>query len=229
MMRVAELSPAWYFFAMKVVVTAGPTREFIDPVRFLSNRSTGKMGYAVAAAFSARGHEVVLISGPVALEPPATVRTVSVVSAADMLEVTLAEFGSCDGLVMAAAVADWAPRNTAERKIKKGDKTFVLELKATRDILHEISAVRTRQVLAGFAAETGDPIAEARRKLSDKGLDVIFANDVSGSDAGFEADTNRIVCITANGDEVAWPLMPKAEAGLKVAETVERIHESRKG
>lgn len=212
---------------MKVVVTAGPTREFIDPVRFISNRSTGRMGYAIASAFAGKGHEVTLISGPAALTRPDLVGMVEVVSAADMLDAVMAEFPVCDCLVMTAAVADWRPVRRSDSKMKKGTASMTIELEATRDILREVSAVRQSQILAGFAAETGDPSDEARRKLSAKGLDVIFANDVSASDSGFEVDTNRIVCITRDGSEEEWPLMTKKDAGLKIAEVVERLHDAR--
>ncbi|HAS82738.1 MAG TPA: bifunctional 4'-phosphopantothenoylcysteine decarboxylase/phosphopantothenoylcysteine synthetase, partial [Verrucomicrobia bacterium] len=137
---------------MKLLVTAGPTREFLDPVRFLSNRSTGKMGYAVAAAGVARGHEVVLVSGPVSLPPPVGVSTLRVVSAADMLEAVFASFDTCDALVMSAAVADWRPKNRAVQKLKKNTMSGTLELERTVDILRALrERRRTEQTVIGFA------------------------------------------------------------------------------
>jgi phosphopantothenoylcysteine decarboxylase/phosphopantothenate--cysteine ligase len=213
---------------MKVVVTAGPTREFLDPVRFLSNRSTGKMGYAIASAFSERGHEVILISGPVALDPPASVKLIDVVSASDMLDAVSSEFIACDCLVMTAAVADWRPAEQLNTKMKKGASRMTLELEATEDILKQLAKARQTQILAGFAAETGDPLEESKRKLAAKGLDVVFGNNVSQSDAGFESDTNRLCCVTSDGAAEEWPLMSKAEAGQRIAQKIENIHDSRR-
>ena len=212
---------------MKVLVTAGPTREYIDPVRFLSNRSSGKMGYAVAAALCGRGHEVVLVSGPVMVVPPPGARVVQVVSSEDMHKAVIDEFGSCDCLVMAAAVADWRPRNCSASKMKKGAASLKLDLVPTRDILRDVASRKGARIVAGFAAETGDPAAEARRKLVEKGLDVVFANDVAQSGSGFEVDTNRIICITADGREESWPLMSKADAGLRIAGVLERLYAAR--
>lgn len=212
---------------MKVMVTAGPTREFIDPIRFLSNRSTGKMGYAVASALLERGHEVLLVTGPVSLDPPAGAEVLQVVSADDMLRVVKAEMKECDAIVMSAAVADWRPSNVSGAKLKKKDVEGRLELVPTVDVLCEVSSLKGNRVVAGFAAETGDPTAESRRKLLDKGLDVIFGNDVSRDDSGFESDTNRIVCITASGQEDVWPLMSKLDAGRKIAEIVESLSEGK--
>jgi phosphopantothenoylcysteine decarboxylase/phosphopantothenate--cysteine ligase len=212
---------------MKVLVTAGPTREYIDPVRFLSNRSSGKMGYAVAAALCERGHEVVLVSGPVAISPPPLARIVQVVSAEEMRTAVMREFESCDCLVMAAAVADWRPIKPCGRKMKKGSSGLILELEPTSDILLEVAARKGARIVAGFAAETGDPSEEARRKLRYKGLDVIFANDVAQADSGFEVDTNRIVCISADGREESWPLVTKSEAGQMIAGVLEGLYAAR--
>lgn len=213
--------------SMKVMVTAGPTREFIDPVRFLSNRSTGKMGYAIAAALLERGHDVLLVTGPVSLQPPAGARVCNVVSADDMLQAVTAQIGPCDAVIMSAAVADWRPSSMATAKLKKGAGALNLELQPTVDILRAISSLKGNRILAGFAAETGNPSAEARRKLRDKGLDVIFGNDVCAEGSGFESDTNQIFCISADGGEQIWPLMSKIDAGMKIAEIIEALCEGR--
>jgi len=209
---------------MKILVTAGATREAIDPVRFLSNRSTGKMGYAVAGVAVERGHEVRLVSGPVAMDEPSGVSVVRVVSAADMLDAVLADFGWCDVLVMCAAVADWRPRVVAEQKMKKFDAGdgMTLELERTVDILQAVGDVKQSQVVVGFAAETENMLSEARRKLVAKGLDMIVANDVSRADAGFEVDTNAVTFVTANG-EVVLPLMSKCAVADRLIRAVEAL------
>ena len=212
---------------MKVMVTAGPTRELIDPVRFLSNPSTGKMGFAIASALLERGHEVLLVTGPVSLESPPGAQVIHVVSADDMLQAVKAEMGVCDAIIMSAAVADWRPRSMSATKLKKGGDSLSLELEPTVDILREIAPLKGKCVLGGFAAETGDPAEEARRKLRDKGLDVIFANDVSAAGSGFESDTNQLICIRADGGEEIWPLMSKLDAGGKVAEVLESLYKGR--
>jgi len=200
---------------MNILVTAGPTREAIDPVRFLSNRSSGKMGYAIAEAAVAGGHNVRLVSGPVSLAPPRAAETYAVESAADMLEAVLASFGWCDVLIMCAAVADWRPSQKATHKIKKKDNINCLQLERTADILQEVAAHKQKQIVVGFAAETRNMIEEARRKLDLKKLDLIVANDVSRSDAGFAADTNAVTLITSQ-DMVELPLMPKSEVARKI-------------
>ena len=207
---------------MKILVTAGPTREALDPVRFLSNRSTGKMGYSIAAVAAERGHAVRLISGPVVLEAPAGVVLSRVVTAAAMLEAVLAEFEWCDALVMSAAVADWRPTTVAAEKLKKADMSATLELERTPDILAEVGKTKRGRIVVGFAAETENLLSEARRKLASKRLDMIVANDVSRSDAGFEVDTNAVTFVTAEGlDEL--PLMSKSQ----VADRIVRWLESR--
>jgi len=206
---------------MKLLVTAGPTREFLDPVRFLSNRSTGKMGYAIAAAGAARGHTVHLVSGPVALEPPAGVALTKVTSAADMLEAVLKALPDCDALVMCAAVADWRPKHCASQKLKKNVMSGVLELERTEDILQAVRGRRhPGQVIVGFAAETENVIASASGKLLGKGLDLVVANDVSRADAGFGADTNAVSFVTASGVETL-PLMSKRDVAERILEWLE--------
>lgn len=184
---------------MNILVTAGPTREAIDPVRFLSNRSSGRMGYAIAAVAAEAGHAVRLISGPVALDAPAGVERITVVSARDMAAAVKAHVAWCDALIMAAAVADWRPITVSPTKLKKHDGRMTLELERTEDILAAVRPLKGNRLYVGFAAETGDPVPEGARKLKAKGLDLIVANDVSRPDAGFEVATNAVTFIVSDG------------------------------
>ena len=207
---------------MKLLVTAGPTREFLDPVRFLSNRSSGRMGYAVAARALARGHSVTLVSGPVALPPPQGATLVPVVSARDMLAAVQAALPACDALVMAAAVADWRPRQTASTKLKKRTMQPVLELVPNPDILLTVRPLKEHRLWVGFAAETDHVLAEAAAKLERKGLDLIVANDVSQPDAGFEVDTNRVILLAQAEAPQPLPLLSKAAVADRILDWVER-------
>ena len=182
---------------MKILITAGPTREFIDPIRFISNRSTGKMGFAIADAARQRGHGVTLIAGPVTLPTPAGVTRIDVVSARDMLAAVTEHLPRHDVLIMSAAVADWRPAQTATVKLKKEAMSATLQLEPNPDILKTIAPLKGSRLFVGFAAETGDPRAEAQRKLQAKGLDLIVANDVTQPGAGFAVDTNRVQFLTA--------------------------------
>ncbi len=206
---------------MRLLVTAGPTREALDPVRFLSNRSSGKMGYALAHEAVRRGHRVVLVSGPVALRPPARARCLRVTSAADMLAAVRCHLAGCDALIMAAAPADWRPVRPSRRKLKKADGPPVLRLRPTPDILRALAPRKGRRIFVGFAAETGRLLPEARRKRAAKRLDLIVANDVSQPDAGFEVDTNRVVLLDASGGETALPLMSKARVAARILDWLE--------
>ncbi len=182
-----------------VLVSAGPTREMIDPIRFLSNRSTGKMGYALAQAAISRGADVTLVSGPVALEAPLKARMVHVVSAADMASQMLELGMQADIIIMAAAVADYTPKTISSQKIKKG-ADMTLELVRTKDILQELGASKSdNQLLMGFAAETQDFESNATSKMSRKNLDIIALNDVSRKGEGFESDSNNIVLYFKDG------------------------------
>jgi phosphopantothenoylcysteine decarboxylase/phosphopantothenate--cysteine ligase len=206
---------------MKILITAGPTREPLDPVRFLSNRSSGKMGYALVEAAAARGHEVTLISGPVALTPPKDVQVVRVVTAADMLAAVKMHLKKCDALIMAAAVADWRPVRVAKRKMKKGsEQRLALEFKRTPDILKTIVTLKGRKLFIGFAAETHNVSAEAKRKLREKNLDLIVANDVTAPGAGFEVETNRVTIIDAFSEE-QLPLLSKREVAERILDRLE--------
>ena len=201
---------------MNLLITAGPTREMLDPVRFLSNRSTGKMGFAVAGAGSCHGHEVRLIAGPVALATPEGVARIDVVSALDMLAAVEANLEWCDALVMTAAVADWRPCHTSAQKLKKSTMSPVIELEPNPDILKTIAPRKGKRIFVGFAAETEKLLAEAQRKLTAKGLDMLVANDVSQPDAGFEVDTNRVVFITPGNAPEHLPLMKKSEVAERI-------------
>ena len=203
---------------MRFLVSAGPTREHIDPVRFLSNRSTGKMGFAIAAAAAMAGHEVALVAGPVSLPTPEGVRRVDVVSARDMLSSLEAELAEADVLVMAAAVADWRPKETAAVKLKKRSMAPVIELEPNPDILATLTPQKGGRLFIGFAAETGDPEPEARRKLEAKNLDFICANDVSRADAGFGVDTNIVTVYGRNGFLETIPLMSKLDVAKRIVE-----------
>ncbi len=204
---------------MNILISAGPTREHLDPVRFLSNRSTGKMGFAIAEAAAERGHNVKLVAGPVVLPTPSGVKRIDVVSAEEMLNVLKHELKSCDILIMTAAVADWRPKNRSESKLKKNQMSEMLELVPNPDILKELAPLKRNRCFVGFAAETGDPVAEAQRKRREKNLDMIVANDVSAPDAGFAVDTNRVTLLyTKNGRNRCekLPLMTKKDVGVVV-------------
>lgn len=201
---------------MRIIITAGPTREHIDPVRFISNRSTGKMGFALAARAAARGHTVVLVAGPVALETPAAVRRIDVVSARDMLAAVRAELPAAEVLIMCAAVADWRPKHSSPVKLKKYAMSAVLELVPNPDILLTLKPEKGQRFFIGFAAETGDPVSEAQRKLEAKGLDLMVANDVSQPDAGFAVETNRVTLLSVAGAVEPLPLMSKHDVADRI-------------
>lgn len=202
---------------LRMLVSAGPTHEAIDPVRFLSNHSSGKMGYAIAQAAALRGAQVTLVSGPTHLPPPSGVALIPVTSAREMCEAMVSCFDACDIVIKAAAPADFAPVTQAEHKLKKtdmGEKTAI-ELERTPDILQQLSMRRAKQRIIGFAAETRDVNSYARDKLQRKGLDMIVANDVTMQGAGFGCDTNIVTFITADGQE-ALPLMSKRDIAHKI-------------
>jgi phosphopantothenoylcysteine decarboxylase/phosphopantothenate--cysteine ligase len=196
---------------VNILVTAGPTREYIDAVRFISNPSSGKMGYAVAAAAHARGASVTLISGPCQIEPPRGVAFIKVRSAVDMHTAVLDHLPHADIVIMAAAVSDFKPAVTHQRKIKKQDASTMLELERTTDILSAIGRMPGKRLLVGFAAETDDLVRNAEQKLKDKNLDIIVANDILEQGAGFGADTNRVVILDRSGARTELPLSTKTE------------------
>lgn len=199
----------------KILVTAGGTIEPLDPVRYIGNRSTGRMGYAIAEEAARRGAEVVLVSGPTVLEDPAGVRVIRIETARQMREAVLAEFPTAAAVIKSAAVADYRPETVAGQKIKKSEDDLVLHLVRNPDILYELGQKKEHQVLVGFAAETCKVEEYARKKLAKKNLDFIVANDVSEKDAGFGVETNRIKLIDRSGAMKPYPLMSKKElAGI---------------
>jgi phosphopantothenoylcysteine decarboxylase/phosphopantothenate--cysteine ligase len=213
----------------RVLVTAGPTREAIDPVRFLSNRSSGKMGYAIAAAARRHGAEVALVSGPVGLAAPPGVERRDVQSAADMERAVAEREAWATVVVMAAAVADFRPARPAARKIKRGRQPLVLELEPTTDILASLGARRRAgQLLIGFAAETDGAIESARRKLAAKGVDLLVLNDVSRKDSGFDADTNQVWLLRPGAEPEEWPLLPKEEVAERLIGEIARLRAARR-
>lgn len=212
---------------VRVLVTAGPTHEAIDPVRYIANASSGKMGYAIAAEAARRGAKVTLVSGPTNLACPEGVKRVDVVSAAQMHDAAVAAFQASDVAICAAAVADYTPARPADHKLKKGrEQLDVIELVQTADILAELSANKCagdrRRVVVGFAAETNDLIENAGAKLERKGCDLIVANDVSRSDSGFGSDTNHVTFVSAGGVE-EMPTLTKDEVAACLCERVEDL------
>lgn len=207
---------------MRIIVTAGPTREFMDPVRFISNRSSGKMGYALAGAAAARGHKVLLVSGPCALSAPRKTDIERVVTAEQMLEAVREALPKFDALVMAAAVCDWRPKHKAPQKIKKTAAPRMLELKPAPDILKTVAPLKHGKFFVGFAAETEDIERNARRKLREKRLDLIVANDVSRADSGFDSDTNLATLLDADGGRNRLPLMSKDKLALRIVRWLEK-------
>jgi len=217
------LQPRGSLLGRFVLVTAGPTYEDIDPVRYIGNRSSGKMGYAIAAEAVKRGARVVLISGPSSLSAPAGVELVSVRSAAEMHAAVQQHTMASDIVVMAAAVADYTPEQTAANKIEKSDGPLELRLVRTADILAELGRIRgenSKPILVGFAAESGDPVARGRAKLLRKHVDFIVANDITRADAGFEVDTNAGTIISQDTEETI-AVTPKADLASRILDRAE--------
>ena len=208
---------------LKVLVTAGPTQEALDPVRCLTNHSTGRMGYAVARAAAARGAEVTLVSGPTALKKPAYVETVDVVSAQDMFEAVTARAPEQDIIIKAAAVADYRPAQVAQDKVKKGEGELSIPLERTRDILAWLGEPRgPGQFLCGFAMETRDMVENSRRKLEKKHLDLIAANNLKEPGAGFAVPTNLLTLISPR-EELELPLLTKEEAAHRLLDEILKL------
>jgi len=206
-----------------VLVTAGPTREPLDPVRFLSNRSSGKMGYAIAEAAAARGAHVILVSGPTALPAPPGVDMIHVETAEEMYQAVLAKLEPARVVIKAAAVADYRPKQKADRKIKKDQAVSEVALEATPDILAELGKRKGTRILVGFAAETDDLVANARKKLQRKNLDLIVANDVGQAGAGFGVDTNMVKILDAMGGVEELPLLSKREVADRILDRVKGV------
>jgi phosphopantothenoylcysteine decarboxylase/phosphopantothenate--cysteine ligase len=204
----------------RVLITAGPNREPLDPVRFISNRSTGKMGFALAGAAWRRGAQVSLIAGPCALPTPRGVQRRDVVTAEEMRQAVSAAFEPATIVLMAAAVADYRPARVAKEKLKKGSGPMVLELERTADILAEVAPRKGSRIVVGFAAETEQVIANAERKLAEKDLDLIVANDVAAADTGFAVDTNAVTIIDRTGHRETVPLMSKDAVADRILDRV---------
>lgn len=209
-----------------LLVTAGGTREAIDPVRFITNHSTGKMGYAIAEALARRGARVSLISGPTQLPQPKGVERVDVVSAEEMYQATTARFEEADGAVMCAAVADYTPLRVADHKIKKSDDDLTLPLKRTRDIAAELGRMKGNRLLVGFALETDHEQEHATQKLDKKNLDFIVLNSLRTAGAGFGVDTNVVTLIDRKGME-ELPLMAKSEVAERIVDKIETLFQLR--
>lgn len=209
--------------ARRILVTAGPTHEPIDAVRYVGNRSSGKMGYAVAREAAKRGAAVTLVSGPSPLPDPPGVQVVRVETAEEMREAVLARFERVDAVVKAAAVADWRPKERAEGKLKKEAGTPELLLEPTPDILRELGERKGQRVLVGFAAETEDLEAAGRTKLREKRLDLIVVNEVGEPDTGFEADTNRAMILSADGDDEPMREWTKPELAAAICDRFTRL------
>ncbi len=222
----AMLRPEGPLRGQRVLVSAGPTYEDVDPVRYIGNRSSGRMGYALAAEAARRGAEVILVTGPTALDTPAVREVVKVRSAAEMHQAVLSRAAEMDVVVMAAAVADYTPADRAGQKVPKGGETLTLLLKRTPDILGDLGqrrvATGSGPVLVGFAAETENVVANASAKREKKHADLIIANDVSRSDAGFDVDTNAVTIVGAGGAE-ALPLQSKSRVAAEILNRVEKL------
>ena len=208
----------------KILVTAGPTQEAIDPVRYITNHSSGKMGYAIAKAAMLRGADVTLVSGRTAIEPPMFVKIVPVVTAKDMYEAVTSVSDEQDIIIKAAAVADYRPAKVSDEKVKKSDGQMSIELERTDDILKFLGEhKRDGQFLCGFSMETQNVIGNSRAKLTKKNLDMVAANNVIVEGAGFQGDTNVLTLITQD-EEVSLPLMSKEDAALKILDKIVTVH-----
>ena len=206
-----------------ILVSAGPTCEDLDPVRFLTNRSSGKMGYAVAEAAAKRGAKVILVSGPVNLETPAGVERIDVRTAEEMHRAVVARFADASIAVLAAAVADYRPAQPGAEKMKKGGAPLVISFEPTTDILAEVAKDKGNRIVVGFAAETDHVAENARKKLASKNADLIVANDVTAEGAGFDRDTNVVTLFSRDGRDLALPKMPKSEVAERIIDEILRL------
>lgn len=211
-----------------LLVTAGPTCEDIDPVRYLTNRSSGKMGYAVAAAAAKRGAKVVLVSGPTALDTPENVQRIDVRSAQEMLRAVQENFAGCSMAVFAAAVADYHVADKATQKIKRGKEPFMLRLEPNPDILATVAKEKASRLVVGFAAETEHVAENARKKLTQKNADMIVANDVSAEGAGFDGETNIVTLFSRDGRDLPLPRLSKAEVAGRILDEMLRLRSTEK-
>jgi phosphopantothenoylcysteine decarboxylase / phosphopantothenate---cysteine ligase len=210
-----------------VLITAGPTCEDLDPVRYLTNRSSGKMGYALADAAVRRGARVILISGPTALDAPQGIERISVRSTEQMHRAVLAHLSPATIVIMAAAVADYRPVAQHPEKMKRESNHLTVELEPTPDILADVAQIRGERILVGFAAETGSVAENARRKLASKSADLIVANDVTTQGAGFDVDTNIVTLYSRDGRETSLPRMSKLDVAHRVLDHVLELRRAR--
>jgi len=218
---VAKESRAKDLTGERILITVGATREEIDPVRFISNRSSGRMGFALAEAAAKRGAEVTVVRGVTTVEAPADVRVIKALSAEEMFKTVASEAGNATVFIGAAAIADYRPSKRAGEKIKKSQETLTLTLERTPDVLSQAATTRSNGMLViGFAAETENVVENARQKLAKKNLDAIVANDVSRADAGFDTTTNAVTIITKNAAPVELPVMSKLEAANRVLDVI---------
>lgn len=213
---------------IKILITAGPTREYFDPIRFISNRSSGKMGYKIAEAALERGAEVALISGPVSISPPEKLHLFHKVETAEEMKNKVNElFQWADVIIKAAAVSDYRPKHKSEHKIKKSDEEIIIELVKNPDILKELGEKKGEKILVGFAAETDLPEGNAREKLIKKNLDIIVLNDVTKQGAGFEVDTNIVKILYKSGKIEEFPLLSKKEVAHLILDRIKAILKER--
>ena len=205
----------------KIMITAGPTMESLDPVRYLTNRSTGKMGYAIAKVAAARGAEVTLVSGKTDIKPPSNLKKfISVSSAEDMYQAVVSNLDENDVVIKSAAVADYKPKEYSDKKIKKKDGDLVIELDRNKDIAYEIGKIKKDKILVGFAAETNDIIENAKGKIAKKNMDFIVANNLKESGAGFGTDTNVVSIIEKDGSMKKYPMMTKEEVASVILDKI---------
>lgn len=208
----------------RIIITAGPTVEAIDPVRYLTNRSTGKMGYAIAKEAIGRGAEVTLVSGPTKLEPPKNLKKfIKIESAQEMYEAVLDNLDENQVIIKSAAVADYKPKSYCNKKIKKNDDDLVISLDRNKDIAYEIGKIKNDKILVGFAAETNDLIENAKNKVKKKNLDFIVANDLTKEGAGFGVDTNIVKIIDKDGIILEYPIMKKEEVANVILDKVKSL------
>lgn len=206
-----------------ILISAGPTCEDLDPVRYITNRSSGKMGFAIAEAAARRGAKVILVSGPVNLETPAGVERVDVRSAQEMYRAVVDRFAEASIAILAAAVADYRPVERRSEKIKKGNAPLEISLEPTTDILAEVAKKKGRRIVVGFAAETDQVAENARKKLASKNADLIVANDVTAEGAGFDQDTNVVTLFSCDGRDLALPKLAKSEVAQRILDEVVRL------
>ncbi|HPT75787.1 MAG TPA: bifunctional phosphopantothenoylcysteine decarboxylase/phosphopantothenate--cysteine ligase CoaBC [Defluviitaleaceae bacterium] len=207
----------------KVVVTAGPTREALDPVRYISNHSSGKMGYSLAEAAVKRGAEVILISGPTHIKPPCGCQTIFVTTTEEMYQEVIKHYENADVLIKAAAPSDYTPEFVSDHKIKKNKEGLTIKLKLNKDILKELGRLKKKQILVGFAAETDNELEYGKKKLEEKNLDMICINNVAQENVGFGYDTNKITLVKKTGEEKSLPLMSKKELANMILDEIKDL------